>query len=129
MGEQLEVPLETGVVDGLLVFLLVVGLTEQDVVADCIVDDPRLLGDETDGSIDCHFGLGHVLLVLHFSEEGVHEGGLARSDVSDDCHHFSSLDGEVHVLESEIDSRVGVSIGFLVPVEIAILDIDGVGPV
>ena len=78
--EHVEVLLELARRDGLLVLFLVVGLTEEDVLADGAVEDPRLLRDVRDGPGDFH-------LALHARDEVVQPGqerGLPGPDAADD---------------------------------------------
>ena len=68
VGEELEVALETGVLYGLFVACGVEALSEDNVILDGVVDDPRLLSDETHRSVDSHLRASETLLELHFSQ-------------------------------------------------------------
>lgn len=127
--EQLEIPLETGIVNHLLVFLLVVWLAEQDVVLHSIVDDPRLLRDQTDSPVDRHPRTGQAFLEFHFTKQGVHDGGLAAADIADNRHDFSFFNCKVDIGKREWRLDYNSILSFLIPVEISILHFDGIGPV
>ena len=73
VSEELEVPLETGKLDGLLVAGRVEALSEDDVVLDGVIDDPGLLGDQTHGAVDSDLWTAKTLLELHFSEQRIEE--------------------------------------------------------
>ena len=79
--EEREIGLERGVFEDLGVKLGIVGLSEQNVVADRIVHNPRNLTRVGHCPVDCDCGLRDV---GHLSDHATHQRRLSAPHISDD---------------------------------------------
>ena len=97
VGKQLEVSLETRVMDGLPIPLFVERLAERDVLAHSRVLNPRAL--RTVG--DCTVKLDGTCGAAHHADHALQQRRLARADRAHDSDQLSLGNREVDVLQLE----------------------------
>lgn len=90
--QNAEVSLETRARHCFSVALLAEGLSEENVGADCVVDDPWPLTDVGEGAAEFDWGGGTR---VEFSEGGHDKRGFPAAVGADHCLQFPLLQGEV----------------------------------
>jgi hypothetical protein len=91
--QDLKVGLETGEVHCGCIARRVKCSAEEDVSANCVTDNPRLLTDVGDPAVEGHC---RPAAVAHFSEERVEEGSFAASELADDTDELALSDAQLN---------------------------------